>query len=692
MKLWKKLIIYGALISLLQTSFVDSTQILEAQNDIQEKLAVPDSFKWFLELIIEKAKLHNKTDLLSDGLLRSYERIIIQGKSTLYVRDLVEAYAELVEELVLLDASKAPRLDAPGSNGSIVGSLVDCNLNPVILRINELINLVTQCCAELTADFNETFTIFNKLEQEIIGTQTSIDSCCAFISNEFNGTFTVLDTFHGTFTVLEVIELSVLACKASIITTPTTISASGSYCLSNNITGTITIQSDNVYLTLGGNTISDGALIINASKGVNVSGGIIDASASLGAIQVINSSNVTLSSFTLINPANDGIRCDNVTSLLVKNFAIRGSGNNGISFINNPSTAVILQNFDILNTTSNAVYFNTNISDITIKTGFMLTSQGIRQEASSTISRMSFYNLTVNSVTNNTNYSFAFLGTVLDLTFNNMVLSNVIGGIEFASLTNAFLKNCTIKEIAPSSISGTVLDGFRIDTGEAIQFESCSIENINSGTNIIFFNGFSINSVNTVILRCCNVQNISRNTAMLNGYFFGNSNNIQLIKCTAQEINSVDLTQVAAGYNFSNSTKVFLNSCAATACSSFGFELQAGSDFFVFNNCYALFNNVITSGAKGFQIPAVVPLHISMQLCQSSFNDGNGFDGGSGVVIGHSVAQGNGGIGYNGNADMLVYDSYAVLNTTTNYLNLNPLSPVQLIGTTTFMLGANISD
>jgi len=751
------------------------------------------SIKTVVQLLLE-----NNGVLIDDGLMACYERIM-HGKKTVYTEDLIKAYKYLrimVDDQILL--MKAFRPDAPQGldDGSVVGTIIGCDLNPVLERIQSLRILVMQCCATVQAeilqvlqavqsltgiviedfnatftalneirndlliltdiviedfngtftalheihdelvvltdivveDFNSTFTSLNTINNEIIGTQTSLDACCSQLAKDFNGTFTSLDIinneiigtqtsldaccaqieedFNGTFTVLDLIRMdlavstgatlgAITETKDTVISTKgatqinagTTIGSSGSYFISKNVPGTITITSNNVTLDLSGNTLFSGVVVQNCS-GVTVKNGIIRNSLNMGAIQLINCSDIALTDLKIIDPAHDGVQCNGVTGLFMQAFLISGAANNGITFLTNPSTALQIQEFTLLNNTNYSFDCAIDLDNLIINNGSINGGTGIRQEVATTVSRLSIYDVTVASINNSNNYAFNFLGTVNDLSFNNLQLATVIGGIYFAHLTNAVLKDCVVKDIVASSVAATVVDGIRIDLGSGIQCDSCIVEGINDGVNQITCNGFGIHNAVNLLFKSCVVQSLKRQTATLNGFLFDTCDTIQIMNSTVQTIQSIDLAQRASGFNFVNSTQGWLNNCTASECSSSGFVLQGTSDFYTFNNCFSLYNNISLSGAHGFELPTGTPLHVGMQYCQGSNNDGNGFEGGAGVVIGNSVAMNNS-IGFDGNLGMIVYNGFAQGNTT-NYMNLAVTSPIQLIGATPIDLGANI--
>jgi len=196
---------------------------------IEEKISINESCKVFINNLVEKAILNNQVSYLSQGLINCYERSLrYEECQNMLVSDLLEALPELLEEFQ--GHMRAPR---PGATHGIAGSPT-CDLSEVLLLLQTLQSKINQCCeeqanccAELIADFEQTFSILTEINQsfssfnetvailieatntltsvviEIVNTATSLVETLSVIQ-ETTATLTIVinDGFNGTFTAL----------------------------------------------------------------------------------------------------------------------------------------------------------------------------------------------------------------------------------------------------------------------------------------------------------------------------------------------------------------------------------------------------------------------------------------------------------------------------------------------------------
>jgi hypothetical protein len=140
----------------------------------------------------------------------------------------------------------------------------------------------------ITTDFNGTFTALAALNTTLTnccnGTFTALAALNTTVTTDFNGTFTVLALhtadFAGTFTVLAALNTTITTdfngtftalaamCNRTTITASLQILSAGSYCLSQNVVGAITIGANDVTLDLNGYTINGGTNGIVVNSGV----------------------------------------------------------------------------------------------------------------------------------------------------------------------------------------------------------------------------------------------------------------------------------------------------------------------------------------------------------------------------------------------------------------------------------------
>jgi hypothetical protein len=211
----------------------------------------------FVAIIVKDAVTGGKEANLSGNLLLFCEKVLTEKKDfspeelSLAMPELLSLLSEKIEQ------TKAPRLDAPGSaDGSIVGPLIDCNLDEVIALLNQIIALINQCCAMIFVDFNGVFTtlvdIKNTLTIDFNGTFTALFDIKNTLTIDFNGTFTELTEifntltvdFAGTFTELDDIFNTLTTCCDGTFTAlaEITVDANGTFTELTEIFNTLTVD------------------------------------------------------------------------------------------------------------------------------------------------------------------------------------------------------------------------------------------------------------------------------------------------------------------------------------------------------------------------------------------------------------------------------------------------------------------
>jgi hypothetical protein len=132
-------------------------------------------------------------------LVNIYAHMLCYCNNFIYLIDFISS--------AKIEETKAPLLDAPGlQDGS-----AECDVDQAMQLLNQLINIVIQCCNTLQVDFAGTFTFLTTILPEINGTFTVLDEIINTLTIDFNGTFTALIDikntltidFNGTFTALE---------------------------------------------------------------------------------------------------------------------------------------------------------------------------------------------------------------------------------------------------------------------------------------------------------------------------------------------------------------------------------------------------------------------------------------------------------------------------------------------------------
>ncbi len=105
-------------------------------------------------------------------------------------------------------------------------------------------------------------------------------------------------------------------CHATMITGPGTITEEGSYCLGNEIVGTLTIAASNVHLDLSHRRITDGLIINSGLTGVTVENGVVEGGSD--AISVNGASDIIIHDVTVKNGTR-GINFVGVSDSLITN-------------------------------------------------------------------------------------------------------------------------------------------------------------------------------------------------------------------------------------------------------------------------------------------------------------------------------------------------------------------------------------
>jgi hypothetical protein len=218
------------------------------------------NLKELLRIIIEYAYETNTLHKLPQGLINCC-KALENEESTLYMPDLVDALpiviALLTNPSIHSKLSRAPRLDAHGTDNAVVGPVVNCDLDKVVQLLNKLFKTINECCAELEFDFNGVFTVlshlvatatcdlslafsiintnFDNTFTELSDIKNSLTACCDQLEFDFDGTFSILvdlattitcdfisvfsvinANFDGTFTVLNDIKDTLTLCCGNL--------------------------------------------------------------------------------------------------------------------------------------------------------------------------------------------------------------------------------------------------------------------------------------------------------------------------------------------------------------------------------------------------------------------------------------------------------------------------------------------
>jgi hypothetical protein len=219
------------------------------------------NLKELFRAIVEYAYETNTLHELPQGLINCC-KLLENDASSLHIVDLAEALPVIIEKVMnptLLNIIlRMSRPDAPGfGDGSIVGPLLECNIDKVVQLLDQLLRVVNHCCATLEFDFSGVFTslenlvasatcdfsaVFSVLNTNFNGTFTELNdikdtltTCCAALGSDFSGVFTSLENlvanvtcdittafsrvnsnFNGTYTELNDIQNTLTICCAAL--------------------------------------------------------------------------------------------------------------------------------------------------------------------------------------------------------------------------------------------------------------------------------------------------------------------------------------------------------------------------------------------------------------------------------------------------------------------------------------------
>lgn len=516
---------------------------------------------------------------------------------------------------------RAPRVDAPGTtDGSVVGVVPDCNTKNILAALGVLKNSINSCCAELNNDFIGTFSVLADIQNtfttccvtiqnDITGTFTTLDdilntltACCNEITNEFNQTWTILAAgFNETFTSSAEVKTTLTTCCQQIetnfinlfvalenlatactgtgcnaipITTPIAITVPGSYCLANDIIGSIVINASNVTLDLNNHTISGTGLgggngiVVNAGTNrvikngriTNVDTGILCSN----NIQTLMNSIVIETAFVEGITVNNGsaIQLDSLITTSILGIAVHFTGNNNSALIDNSTVTISREGF-VFDTISNGLVKNCNVLDCGTP-DVVLAGATVGGFSVTTGNSIQFENCSVKNYVAFDSVAAFSLNNVSNVIFKNCTVQNIIATLLSSFASNAVGFNCAVATNNIHLYNCTVIDA-------AADFFSVGF----------LFNGNNITAENCIARRFTTF-NISPVLGSCIG-FQVTDDNVTLKNCEAYECAQDGFLIAPAG----GAINVSLIQCQA-AFNSFGFRTNSSDT--IFDHCVA-FNN-----------------------------------------------------------------------------------------------------
>jgi hypothetical protein len=202
------------------------------------------------------------------------------------------------------------------------------NLSELMITTQSKIDI---CCTTLNSkidnlnsiaasEFANTFSAITNLQCDGGSAETQFDNCCATLNSKVDGiTQLVAEDFAGTFSVIASINCSANGCEATGISSATTISSPGKYCLTQNITGNITITSSNVAFSLNSFNLNGTVFITGSVNKTIISNGSIKTSNPMCISN--NGTNVIIENIVMVcGPgANGALSTDGQSCIAISN-------------------------------------------------------------------------------------------------------------------------------------------------------------------------------------------------------------------------------------------------------------------------------------------------------------------------------------------------------------------------------------
>ncbi len=593
-------------------TFISNAQHVHFNDRNEESLIFLDSelAKIIVEFL-ENQNLDDKT--ISPEIKRCYKELSEKNYAT-NADDLIDTLVFIINTKAPgIIAQRAPRPHAPAINNAVVGPLVSCDLGEIIKLLELFKRSIFLCCAQLDNDFTQLFIDLTLIIEnlttyctlitataEFQGTFTALQDlkntltvCCSAITNNFQNTFTIIAAgfstsfteisdlnntlttccqeiqinFDGTFTALNSLKSSLTClppCGTLAITASTVITTPGSYCLSNDIVGPITINASNVTLDLNNYTIvgsgigSGAGIIINAGTNRSVKNGRI-TNFDTG---VLSTANVTTELITVIINGcfAEGVTIANGTDVHLDSLVITNIGGSGVHLTGNNTTFLIrnvlittsLEGF-IFDSISNSQIQDCIVADCSssaLARGFAILNGSFNQ----------FDNCSVKNLVSTLESRGFFLSNAQNSLLRDCTAQNIITtlgisaeGFECADLSNTIaLIRCSALDLEASSVSaGFELDGSSIVLNDCLS-QSCHATNLNgngfmcTGTDITLTNcqafdcqstGFIISTTNCSLQYCQSAYNAIG--------FLNNNPNVSIGNSVAVHNNSIGFENTA---------------------------------------------------------------------------------------------------------------------------------------------------
>lgn len=394
------------------------------------------------------------------------------------------------------------------------------------------------------------YTISGKLKN----LSSTIDTCCTDLSTELDDTIAKVD--------------GLLPCEQSILfdqsDIPLTISASGTYCLSENVSTVtpnraITIDADDVTINLNNFSVSGGTNVIETTTGhrnITIRNGLIQNA----------TPTVTTNGY--------GLFVNNATSVVVQDVTFANNLVGALfsdSRLINMSTCNFTQNIGaglVFNESINAKISDVLVHDNAFTSNFELPGGGPIASNACLIESSTSFTL-VNSIFSNNNrtggaWNVVYVDNSRMCNFDSCYANSNLGtadGFVFDSSSDCICLNCS----GNNNRSGFVVNG-----SSAITLNNCTGQNnTNDG---IFFNG----GINCCVQECTAKNNTQRGFALS-----ANSDNNFIRNCAALSNNvgffkSGDSATIFFG-NYAQNNTTFNYNGSTNFIPTFTYDISAGT-------------------------------------------------------------------------------------------------------------------
>ncbi len=555
--------------------------------DGQEEIVVDEVVQAFIVGLVEK-KIKNEVtvnpdDISLQALIRCCDRLE-EKKDLLCVNDLLEAYPLLVEGYneLLGESTKAPRQGNP-HNG--VAGPATCDLSGIRALLNALSTQLTTCCAQIQADFAQTFSILFDINQSLSTINTA-----AILIEEATNTLTV---------VVNALVQSATSIVATVSLLESTVS-------------TLTALVSEIVISQQGTFTALNACCTNISNDFQATWTILASLSTTITTAISNNSTTTIitngfnGTFTALNAC-----CTNITNEFQQTWTILAGFNGTFTAINALASACVVT----------PLTAGTNIT----QPGYYCLSNDIVGSFTITANNVV---LDLNSHAVSTGGIFVLTGT--NRTIKNGNINNSNNGIVLTSNTNTEINNISFTNCpAVSAITATSSIGTAILN---VYVQNCLRGVSNTNDISLLINNLTIeNSLHVgITLTSCN-QGILSDVIINNGSSYGISLTSPVatkvsastinqcvgvgvdvvgtaLECVFDHVACTNMSLLNSGFRFANLQNSLLDSCVvnnATGFASIGINHLAGF-YNTFKSC-VIKNITATSGVTGIFSDGTTP-------------------------------------------------------------------------------------